>query len=285
MIGAALTRRDLLRGMALACLPAAAGVATGRPRARPDASLLAVRRLEHMGEGIAASDALDGGTLRLTDGRTLRLAAIRPTVHPLDRLTEPDWPLAETARQALADLVVGRALALYQAGPPVDRYGSLVAHVLAEGRMPTDPTRWLQGAMLQAGLARVETQRDRRVLAAPMLAAERTARNAGLGLWRHPYYRPIGPFEARDAIGGFRLVEGRVLDVATVRGTTYLNFGPDWRWDFTVSFRGRTRRLFERAEIDPQDYSGRVVRVRGWLIERNGPMIEATHPEQIELFV
>jgi hypothetical protein len=68
-----------------------------------------------------------------------------------------------------------------------------------------------------------------------------------------------------------------------VRGRAYLNFGADWKQDFTVTLAPAVRRLFEAEGHDPRAYEGRRIRVRGWLKSFNGPMIEATHPEQIEL--
>jgi len=41
--------------------------------------------------------------------------------------------------------------------------------------------------------------------------------------------------------------------------------------------------MFDRAGIDPTSWKGRRVRVRGWLRKYNGPMIDASHPEQIEV--
>jgi hypothetical protein len=38
-----------------------------------------------------------------------------------------------------------------------------------------------------------------------------------------------------------------------------------------------------RQGMDPATLKGRTVRVRGWLKQYNGPMIEVTHPEQMEL--
>jgi len=78
-------------------------------------------------------------------------------------------------------------------------------------------------------------------------------------------------------------VEGRVMDVAVVRGRTFLNYGSDWRSDFTVSIAARDWRRFEDSGISADDYLGRRIRVRGWLKSRNGPMIDVTHPEQIEV--
>jgi micrococcal nuclease len=66
-------------------------------------------------------------------------------------------------------------------------------------------------------------------------------------------------------------------------GRIYLNFAEDWRRDFTVSVARKDVDAFTAAGIDLKELAGKTIRVRGWLQWRNGPMIEATHPEQIEL--
>jgi hypothetical protein len=40
---------------------------------------------------------------------------------------------------------------------------------------------------------------------------------------------------------------------------------------------------FRAAGRDPQNFTGRALRVRGWLERRTGPVIEALAPEQIEV--
>jgi len=40
---------------------------------------------------------------------------------------------------------------------------------------------------------------------------------------------------------------------------------------------------FKAAGVDPKTLAGKKLRVRGWVEWRNGPMIHATHAEQIEL--
>jgi hypothetical protein len=67
------------------------------------------------------------------------------------------------------------------------------------------------------------------------------------------------------------------------RGRLYLNFAEDWRRDFTVSVERKHVRAFTEAGIDLKGLAGKRVRARGWLAWWNGPMIEATHPEQIEV--
>jgi hypothetical protein len=116
-----------------------------------------------------------------------------------------------------------------------------------------------------------------------MLALEGRARAAARGIWGHPYYRVLAAAETPQFIDSFQLVEGRVHRAAVVRGRLYLNFAEDWRQDFTIAFSARDRALLDRVGFDYLALEGRRIRVRGWLKSWNGPMIEATHPEQIEV--
>ncbi|MGH6832700.1 MAG: thermonuclease family protein, partial [Methyloceanibacter sp.] len=84
-------------------------------------------------------------------------------------------------------------------------------------------------------------------------------------------------------IHSYQLVEGRVASVGEGGGRLYLNFTPDWRSDFTISVEGKAVGAFAAAGIDLKALAGARLRVRGFLAWRNGPMIEASHPEQIEL--
>ncbi|MFQ5955227.1 MAG: thermonuclease family protein, partial [Kiloniellales bacterium] len=224
-----------------------------------------------------AVEVIDGDTLVLDDGRQVRLVGIQAPKLPLGRPDFQPWPLADKAKAVLERLALGKTVRLAFGGRRMDRHGRLLAHVYdAAGR-------WLQAEMLRQGLARVYSFADNRSLVPEMLALERRARAAGRGIWSHPYYRVLNAAETPKFIRGFQLVEGRVLEASIVKGRAYLNFGADWRTDFTVSVAPRHRRRFEAAGIDPREYAGRRVRVRGWLKSFNGPMIEATHPEQIEV--
>ena len=54
-------------------------------------------------------------------------------------------------------------------------------------------------------------------------------------------------------------------------GRAYLNFGADWRKDFTVTIAPQDLKSFTAAGIDPRGYSGKMVRVRGWVQYLNRP--------------
>jgi endonuclease YncB( thermonuclease family) len=226
-------------------------------------------------------EVIDGDTLVLepaVDGLAqVRLVGIQAPKLPLGRSGLVAWPMAEEARQALADLALGRDVRLEVTGRSIDRHRRRLAHVVRDDGL------WLQAEMLRRGLARVYTFDDNRARAAEMLAIERAARAARRGLWAHPFYGVRSPEVVTRDIDTFQIVEGRVVEARRVRDRVYVNFGADWRSDFTVSIAGDDLDTFGRDGVDPLAWGGRRLRVRGWVRSFNGPLIEATHPEQIEV--
>jgi hypothetical protein len=142
---------------------------------------------------------------------------------------------------------------------------------------------WLQGELLARGLVRVNTTPDSRALAAEMLALEREARAASRGLWAAPAYRIRTPDDVADVTDSFQIVEGVVLASGSGGGRVYLNFGTDHARDFTLALDTAARRLFREAGIDPAALVGHRIRARGWVRWFDGPRIDLTHPEQMEI--
>lgn len=224
-------------------------------------------------------EVVDGDTVMLDTGVEVRMVGIQAPKLPLGRRGFQSWPLADEAKVTLESLVANRRLTPHFGGREMDRHGRALAHLVSEGGI------WLQAEMLRLGMARVYSFPDNTALVDEMLALERAAREARFGIWSHPFYalRAADPAELSSLVGTFQLVEGRILDAAEVRGTVYLNHGEDWRTDYTTMIDRQSMRAFRAAGLDPATWSGSRVRVRGWLRSRNGPMIEATHPQQIEL--
>ncbi|MDX1576243.1 MAG: thermonuclease family protein [Kiloniellales bacterium] len=227
-------------------------------------------------------EVIDGDTVLLDDGRHVRLVGIQSPKLPLGRSGFDAWPLAEEAKSALGELTLGRDVGLGYGGRQTDRHGRALAHLYLLGETG-EPDLWVQGALLEAGMARVYSFADNRALIGEMLARERQARTLRRGIWADPFYAVQTPEGLDGHAGSFQIVEGIVLNAALVKGRVYLNFGVDWRSDFTVTLAPAVRRVFEAEGIDPLAYGGQKVRVRGWIESFNGPMIEASHPEQIEV--
>lgn len=222
--------------------------------------------------------AIDGDSLTLADGRTVRLVGIQAPKLPKGRPNFAEWPLARAAQGALEELVAGRPVALAFGGARQDRYGRVLAHLAR-----TEDGLWIEGEMLRRGLARVYTFPDNRAAAAPMYALESQARAAHLGIWADPFYTIRAPEEALSHVDEFEIVEGRIVEAVRVSSGVYLNFGADWHTAFTLHLRGDALKLFRAAGIDPLTLKGASVRVRGYIRrDHDRAVIDITHPEEIE---
>jgi micrococcal nuclease len=229
------------------------------------------------GSSAKVVEVIDGDTVLLDDGKEVRLVGIQAPKLPLNRPNFKEWPLAREAKDELEKLVLNQRVTLSYGGASTDRHGRTLAH------LHTDDGTWAQGEMLNRGLARVYTFADNRAAAGDLLSLEAGARDAKRGIWALNYYRVQ---DANDKIGPpdtYQLVEGTVVEVADVRGRFFLNFGSDFKTDFTAGISPRDAQNFESAGIDPRSLKGKRVRLRGWIDERNGPAMDLTHPEQVEM--
>lgn len=207
-------------------------------------------------------------TLRLEDGTIARLAG----VHVPSRQS---LAAAETLRREVAPGGEALALALELR---FDRYGRRL--IRAEAR----PGRDLAVLLIRQGLALVRPEPDLALDVTGLLVAEERARRAARGIWGGPDPPLAAAASAERLIGRYGVVEGRVLSTGTTKRHVYLNFGSDWRSDFTVRLRrSELNEVADRSVEDVERLAGREVRARGLVIMAGGPLVEVSHPEQIEV--
>lgn len=213
----------------------------------------------------------DRGTMILRDGRQVCLAGLRVSGGAAKGRDLTGW------RAALDPLLDAGAVRLkLDPSAPFDRYGCLTA------RVETADGVSLQHVLLEKGLAAVDIASG----AAPLfefddlLAIEDEARRAKRGIWRRPEALPKKAAAVHDFVGSHQIVEGRVRRVSSNDRYVYLNFGADWRTDFTVRLR---RKFADQHGLDPDGYDGRRLRIRGFVQESRGPLIDISHPKQIEI--
>lgn len=222
---------------------------------------------------VKVSEVLDGGAMRLADGRRVLLSGVDV---PRSNAKSGNSRLAAEARAKLSSMVSNRSVVLGGTVVP-GKNGWVRAQVFVDGR------DWVQGAMAAGGFARVRTFPDRRECAGELLAHEAAARMAKRGIWANKDFAVRTPETTASAKGSYQLVEGQVESTANIGGRVFLNFGPDFRTDFTVHVKPESVRLFAQSGVDLEALEGKRVRVRGFVRERNGPLIDASVPEQIEL--
>lgn len=254
---------------------------------------------------------IDAQTLELDDGSQLRLIGALPPYPPVttERLNKSRikhdirpvfWPLLRHARKTLEQMVLNRSVELAFGTRRQDRYGQVLAQVfvvarpeknMKTGRAPRSNTNdrtsfWLQSRLIAQGLARAYAVPGADYCLAALLDVESEAMRAGAGLWNNAAYQIRDARKTKELLryrGSYQLVEGRVVKVGRSKSRYYLNFGRNWRTDFTVSIDKKYLRLFAAQGLPVRQLAGQYIRVRGWIDARGGPLIEVFNSRQIEL--
>jgi len=119
---------------------------------------------------------------------------------------------------------------------------------------------------------------------------EKEAKDKGLGLWvmdgklTEQNEKPIHAETAAQYIGKTKTVSGKVINVFDSGKAIFLNFGADYKKDFTAVIFNKDIGRFKGKGIDPVNfYKGKEVFVIGKIIEYNGPEIVVKNPSQIKI--
>lgn len=204
------------------------------------------------------------GALVLSDGRAVLLEGIRL----------PDAGLRDQALDALRDMAMAGPVNFTATPPKEDRYDRVRAQGFG--------TAWLQVALLERGLARVQIAPDRNECAPDLYEAEDRARSRRLGVWAAAAYAPRSPEVARGTAGSFQLIEGWVTSVGMGGGRVFVDFGSDGQRQFSAVIQPEDRRAFRGFDFDA--LIARHVRVRGIVQDYRGrPEIALSNPAQIEV--
>ena len=192
-----------------------------------------------------------------------------------------------SAFEWLEDNIIGQSMKIYRPArsqeTPKNRFGHYIAQLVTADQ----PHIWIQAAMLAQGLALFwpnEYLKDQE--SADLLQqAEIMARDAKLGLWSDENGFTVAPAANNIASDTFKMqiLRGDIRSVSTIGGNTYLNFGDNWRQDFTVMIPSNIRREMSRHNFDPTQLQNKTIEVRGYIENYYGPMIKLHHQAQIRL--
>ncbi|MDI2143065.1 MULTISPECIES: thermonuclease family protein [unclassified Pseudomonas] len=202
---------------------------------------------------VVVQRVVDGDTVRLSDGRSVRLIGLNTP--ELGKQGRGDEPFAVAARKRLEALVAdsGGRVGLRLGAQEKDHYGRTLAHLYSVSGAS------LEAQMLADGLGF-------RVAVAPNVdlvdcqqAAERSARQAGLGLWKRS---PVLKAEQIER-SGFAIVSGRVSKVQRNRGGIWIELQDKLVLRVAPN-------LLERFDVSSlQALKGKQIEARGWVVDRS----------------
>ena len=202
---------------------------------------------------VAVQRVVDGDTLRLSDGRSVRMIGLNTP--ELGKNGRSDEPFAVVARKRLEALVAASdgQVGLLPGKEGKDHYGRTLAHVYgADGAN-------LEAQMLAEGLGFQVAVAPNVDLVICQQAAETSARQAGLGVWRQS---PVLKAE-QISTSGFAVLSGRVSKVQRNRGGVWIELQDSVVLRVAPNLLGRfDAGLLERLE-------GKQIEARGWVLDRS----------------
>jgi endonuclease YncB( thermonuclease family) len=203
---------------------------------------------------IEVDSVYDGDTLRLKDGRRIRLIGVN-TPELGDGAT--DQPNAVAAKQLLQRLVAdsGGAIRFCMDAEHQDRYGRRLAHLYDSDAKSINRELLLQGLGYRIAIPPNLRNQD------CYETAEREARKKKIGVWRRP---PKAASELKGSETGFHILTGYITRVGKSRSALWLNLDGGLAiritWDDWQRF----------AIDDPQQLLHSPLEVRGWIYHRRG---------------
>ena len=187
--------------------------------------------------------------------------------------------IAEGVAKTLNDYSGFADLSVSPVSGSPDRYGRERVNLFGEANQ-----HWMQLDLVEAGLALVYPEDGAPKCLERLFEAERTARKNKAGVWQVPgLIMHSNDADWQKRAQSFQMVEGTLLSIGKTSFRYYLNFGDNWSEDFTVIVAKRNIKRFKMKYDDLKRLAGKKIRVRGWLIQDRGPLIELFHPGQIEI--
>jgi micrococcal nuclease len=192
----------------------------------------------------------DGDTVRLEDGRKIRLLGINtPEVQHKNKMADAG---GEQARLWLINKLQHAKVRLEIDAEKTDKYGRTLAHLFTENK------EHINLSLLKAGLAAVSIYPPNLLYVNELLAAENNAEQDKLGIWQRPEYAviPVGNLTETGHPGWTRLV-GKAVTIRNTTKSVYLVF--------SSQFEVRIERKWLFLFPDINGYLGKTIEVRGWL--------------------
>jgi endonuclease YncB( thermonuclease family) len=204
-------------------------------------------------ESVTVQRVVDGDTLRLSDGRSVRMIGLNTP--ELGKQGRSDEPFAVVARKRLEALVAASdaRVGLLPGKEGKDHYGRTLAHVYGANGAN------LEAQMLAEGLGFQVAVAPNVDLVGCQQAAEHSARQAGLGVWRQS---PVLKAEQINA-SGFAVLNGRVSKVQRNRGGVWIELQD------SVVLRVAPNLLGQFDVPALENLEGRQIEARGWVLDRS----------------
>ena len=218
---------------------------------------------------------LDGLSILRKDGTQVRLHQIDIP----DHFRQDPGPISGHAKGRLGEILQDQKIREYipikNASQIQNRLGQDVLHI------ENLDGEWVQEVLISEGLARVIPDQKLEDITIHLLKVEYQARKEKKGLWEDSAYKIHSAETIKPSAWEMQIVEDKIKKIATIKNNTYLNFGDNWRTDFTILIPSKIRQYYTKKGIDIFSFQDQKIQVRGYVEDFNGPLIKLESPSHL----
>lgn len=227
---------------------------------------------------IKVIEVIDGDTVKLADGKLLRYIGLdtpEVRIKKNGAFIYSPQPFSQEAKQLNQTLAENKLIRIEFDVEKFDKYGRLLGYCFTEDT-------FINAKLLEEGFAAIYTKPPNVKYTDLFLKKQKQARENRKGLWGA--YETISAQKAHLYINQIRTVTGTVLNTYKSKNCVFLNFGHDYKTDFTVVIFNNTLKYFQNKRINPETfYRRKTISVTGRIKEYNGPEIAVNLPDEIEI--
>jgi endonuclease YncB( thermonuclease family) len=227
---------------------------------------------------VTVTEVIDGDTIKLSNGRSLRYIGIdtpETSERKGQKFVSNPQPFSLEAADYNRDLVLGKEVKVEFDIQKTDRYSRLLGYCFINGL-------FVNKKLLEEGLAVLYTYPPNVKYVDDLYLAQKRARSLKKGLWADQEI--ISADEAHNYLGEIRRVRGKVISAYSTSKCVYLNFGENYKSDFTIVIFANSLSAFKDRGIAPASfYRGKIVEAIGRIRSYNGPEIIVNNPYEIEV--
>ena len=211
----------------------------------------------HYDESAVVSSVHDGDTVRLEDGRKIRLIGINAP--EMARGGKPEQAFAARARDQLKQLITssGHRVKLVYGKERFDQYQRTLAHLF----LPDNQN--LQAALLQHGLATANAYPPNVAFTDCYQQVEQAARCKSSGIWSSDDYATKNSADLKPGSEGFRSVSGLVERISETSKGLWLFL----QGGLMIGIRTADLPNFDKNAM--KSLTHKNITVRGWLHPKN----------------
>lgn len=228
----------------------------------------------HSAERVQVEHVYDGDTVRLSDGRRIRIIGINaPETAKKDRAGEY---LADDSTEALKGLLQSGQVSLLLGEEPQDRYKRWLGHLFVDGRLVSEQ-------LLLQGLAFHVAIPPNLKFSHCLQVAERNAGSVGLWAEYSDIRKPVLALKKGES--GFRILSGEVSAIKKIKQGYLIEI------DQRLAVRIDSKLIKQISSLEPATWKGASVQVRGWIKAKsvNAPshyspwFLAVSHPSQLKM--